>query len=89
MTNQEQQFAEDMSRHFTKRLRQLIGDTGDTCAEGDLAAKTIVQILMGGMLNELVNIAEILQLDEDSFVQICRLGYRTVHRKQTRKKASP
>ena len=66
----------------------MIGDTGDTCDEGDMETQAIVQVLMGGLLNEMVMIAEILKLDEDSFVQVCRLAFRTVHRRQTSKKAS-
>jgi hypothetical protein len=61
--------------HLTK-LRRACTDTAQTCQIAELSAQETVELIMSGLLLELIKGAAVMGFNEADFIKLCRIGYR-------------
>ena len=67
---------DDMDRLFRTRLHQLLVDHFDTCECADMDPGDTAQLLLRGLLGELVYGAIAVQMPQDHFAAMCGEAHR-------------
>jgi len=75
-----QQTASDLITHFITNLHKQINDVGDTAERIGLDDEIIMQIIMTGLVYELVKAARHLEMSEKDFQSLVGTMYREVER---------
>lgn len=70
-----EQLMNDMSVHLSKQFRKVIIDIVGTCKIADVSASDIIKIIIAGILTELTMTAEAIELDQDEFLEMCRIAF--------------
>jgi hypothetical protein len=68
----------DLEMHFAKRLRLSISDIAGTCKAADIDSAETVGIVISSMLYELIRASVVMNMDEDDFVKMCEIAYRSM-----------
>jgi hypothetical protein len=68
----------DLEQHFARRLRTIISDTASTCRVADVDNGETVGIVLSALIYELIRATFVMQMDEDTFVQMCEIAYRSM-----------
>ena len=68
----------DLEHHFASRLRMQISDIASTCKAADIDNSEVVGIVISALVYELIRAAFVLQMDEDNFVKMCEIAYRSM-----------
>ena len=66
---------EDIQLYMSACVHKLVKDTADTCHRGDLEPIETLQIVIGGLLPELVRACTIVCNDRDDFIELCQLAW--------------
>ena len=84
----QEEMIDDMAEHFHQKLRKLIMDVADTCERLDIGRGDIVKLVFAGLLRELIFAGDVLELKEEDFASVCRVGYEAMKEMENAKTRS-
>jgi hypothetical protein len=74
----EDRILKDLEQHFARKLRTIIGDTASVCRSAEIDNGETVGIVISALVYELIRASHVMGMDEDDFLKMCEIAYRTM-----------